>query len=184
MVRGAILGLVVLAFAGCGDDSGDDDGLTGFGPGSTGPGGGGGSTEAASPTSDPGDGSSEPTSAGGGDGTTAEDDGPGSDGATTEPPIGSSGEGSSGEGSEDTGAPPGGGELGECLGTGAWQSCAQWCSANDAACVEGGCDGATVVYYGDVDTCTSMGVGNGDAQACDADFQMGGGISFARCCCA
>lgn len=182
MVRGAISGLVVLALAGCGDDSGDDDGLTGFGPGSTGSGGEGGATEAASPTSAPGEGSSEPTTASGGDGTTVA--GPGSDGATTEPPVGSSGEGSSGEESEATGAPPGGGELGECLGTGAWQSCAQWCSANDAACVEGGCDGATVVYYGDVDTCTSMGVGNGDAQACDADFQMGGGISFARCCCA
>lgn len=182
MVRGAISGLVVLALAGCGDDSGDDDGLTGFGPGSTGAGGGGGSTEAGSPTSAPGDGSSGPTTASGGDGTTVA--GPGSDGATTEPPVGSSSEGSSGEGSEDTGAPPGGGELGECLGTGAWQSCAQWCSANDAACVEAGCDGSTVVYYGDVDTCTSMGVGNGDAQACDAAFQMGGGISFARCCCA
>ena len=178
MLRGAILGVFALSLSACGEENGGDDGLTGFGPGTTG-------ATSDAPTSAAGSGTSGAdsspgvsTTAADGEGSTAADDGPASDDASTEPPAGSS------DGpSESTGPPPGGGALGECLGTGAWQTCAQWCSANDSACVEGGCDGSTVVYYGDVDACTAMGQGQGDAQACDADFQMGGGISFARCCC-
>lgn len=171
--------------AGCGGSSGGDDGLTGFGPG------GEGST--SEPPSD-GSGSSTATTTGAG----------GHDGAATSGGDGSSGaEGGGASSSMDAGAdsdggdsgattagddgsddaPPDGAALGECLGIGAWETCAQWCGANDQSCVEAGCDGATVVYYDDVGACTSMRAAEGDAAACDAGFAMGGGVSFARCCC-
>lgn len=95
---------------------------------------------------------------------------PGTDDATSTPGDTSSG-GGSGEG-----------ELGECIGIGAWESCAQYCEANLDVCVEGGCGGATVVYYGDVADCNAMR-GSGEATPCDEGFGMGGGASFARCCC-
>lgn len=73
--------------------------------------------------------------------------------------------------------------LGECIGLGAWESCAQYCEAVLEVCVEAGCDGSTVVYYGDVAECTDMQGGNGEATPCDEAFGMGGGVSFGRCCC-
>jgi hypothetical protein len=94
---------------------------------------------------------------------------PGTDDATSAP--GDTSSGGSGEG-----------ELGECVGIGAWESCAQYCEAVLEVCVEGGCGGATVVYYGDVAACNAMR-GNGEATPCDEGFAMGGGASFARCCC-
>jgi hypothetical protein len=106
--------------------------------------------------------------------------------STTDPdPSTDSGkDSSSGDGTPDpTTGGVDGAALGDCIGTGAWDSCAQYCSARTQACVEGGCDGATVVYYGDVGDCTSRADGQPEADACDADFAMGGGISFARCCC-
>jgi hypothetical protein len=98
------------------------------------------------------------------------------------------GDTSSGAADESTTAPPCRGEdcpvLGECFGIGIWESCDQFCEANDAVCVEGGCGGATVVLYGDANACIDMR-SNGDAdQPCDAGFdQQGGGVSFGRCCC-
>ena len=98
------------------------------------------------------------------------------------------GDTSSGAADESTTAPPCRGEdcpaLGECFGIGIWESCDQFCEANDAVCVEGGCGGATVVLYGDAMACIDMR-SNGDAdQPCDAGFdQQGGGVSFGRCCC-
>jgi hypothetical protein len=95
---------------------------------------------------------------------------------------------SSGAIDESTTAPPCEGNdcpvLGECFGIGIWESCDQFCEANDAVCVEGGCGGATVVLYGDAMACIDMR-SNGDAdQPCDAGFdQQGGGVSFGRCCC-
>lgn len=94
---------------------------------------------------------------------------PGTDDATTAP--------------GDTSGGTGAGELGECVGIGAWTSCAQYCEAVLDVCVEGGCGGSTVVYYGDVNDCTAMAAGSGEATACDAAFMGGGGASFARCCC-
>jgi hypothetical protein len=86
-----------------------------------------------------------------------------------------------------TGAPPCEGAdcpaLAECFGLGVWESCAQYCEALEATCVAGGCDGATVVYYGDVDACTAMRSSGSSDQGCDEAFAMGGGNSFGRCCC-
>lgn len=89
--------------------------------------------------------------------------------------------------SSESGAPPCEGTdcpaLAECFGLGVWQSCTQYCEAGDATCVAGGCDGATVVYYGDVDACVAMSSSGSSAQSCDDGFDMGGGNSFGRCCC-
>jgi hypothetical protein len=92
-------------------------------------------------------------------------------------------------GTDDATSAPGdtsggnGGTLGQCLGIGAWQSCAQACEAVTDTCVEAGCDGATVVYYPDVGACTALRDGSGAATPCGETFAMGGGVSFARCCC-
>lgn len=99
--------------------------------------------------------------------------------STSGPPPGTSEETTAPGDSGGTGA----GELGECVGIGAWESCAQYCEAVLDVCVEGGCNGATVVYYGDVADCTAMQGGSSEAAACDATFPGGGGASFARCCC-
>lgn len=89
--------------------------------------------------------------------------------------------------SSESGPPPCEGTdcptLAECFGLGVWQSCTQYCEAGDATCVVGGCDGATVVYYGDVDACVAMESSSSSAQSCDEGFDMGGGNSFGRCCC-
>lgn len=86
-----------------------------------------------------------------------------------------------------TSAPPCDGpdcpSLAECFGLGVWQSCTEYCTALKTTCVAGGCDGATVVYYGDVDACTAMDSSGSSAQGCDDGFDMGGGNSFGRCCC-
>lgn len=73
--------------------------------------------------------------------------------------------------------------LDECFGLGVWQSCAQFCNAGSDSCVEGGCDGATVAYYDDVNACVNRQPSSTAATACDAPFMMGGGVSFGRCCC-
>lgn len=89
-------------------------------------------------------------------------------------------------GESSTGTPCEGADcpaLAECFGLGVWQSCTQYCAALDADCVEAGCDGATVVYYGDVDACVAMRSDGESDQACDAEFMQGGGVSFGRCCC-
>jgi hypothetical protein len=85
--------------------------------------------------------------------------------------------------SDTSGGPTGNGELGECIGIGAWESCAQYCEAVLEVCVEAGCDGATVLYYPDVGACTAMRDASSAATPCDQGFAMGGGASFARCCC-
>lgn len=89
---------------------------------------------------------------------------------------------------ESTTTPPCEGEdcpaLGECFGIDIWVSCDQFCEANDAVCVEGGCGGATVLYYGDAMACIDMRSNGEEASACDAGFAtQGGGVSFGRCCC-
>jgi hypothetical protein len=127
---------------------------------------------------------------------TGEDDDTASTGAETStgtPTTGTptTGEGtSSGEGPGESTSSPGdssggggGGALGECIGLGAWETCAQYCEAVTEVCVEAGCDGSTVVYYGDVAACTAMRPGDGAATPCDEGFAMGGGASFGRCCC-
>ena len=83
----------------------------------------------------------------------------------------------------DSSGSPGDGQLGGCIGTGAWTSCAMYCEANLDVCVQGGCGGATVVYYKDATDCEAQQVDSTEATPCDQPFAMGGGISFARCCC-
>lgn len=114
-------------------------------------------------------------------GSVTSDDGPATTSATstTGAPPQTTGPSDTGT----TGAGPGEGQLGECIGVGAWSSCAQYCEAVLEQCVPGGCDGVTVAYYGDVGACTAMRADGGEASACGEGFTMGGGISFARCCC-
>lgn len=95
---------------------------------------------------------------------------------------------SSGSVDESTTAPPCEGAdcpvLGECFGIDIWASCDQFCEANDAVCVQGGCGGATVVYYGDANACIDMSSNGEAALPCDGAFDtQGGGVSFGRCCC-
>lgn len=131
-------------------------------------------------------GTGEAASSASGDGSTT-----GGAGSSTSTPTSGSGDGmSSGEGpGESTSAPSdtsggaGEGTLGECIGLGAWESCAQYCEAVTEVCVAAGCDGATVVYYDDVAACIAMRGSNDEATPCNESFAMGGGVSFARCCC-
>jgi hypothetical protein len=172
MVRPPLGPFVAMLVLGCADvETGEDTNPFGDGTAATGTATG----QATSPTSDDASTATMPTS-----GmpttdapTTAEASSsgppPGTDDATSTPGDSSGG--------------PGQGELGECIGIGAWESCAQYCEAVLDVCVEAGCDGATVVYYGDVADCTAMADGNGEATGCDEGFGMGGGASFARCCC-
>lgn len=88
------------------------------------------------------------------------------------------------DGPSDSSGNPGDGQLGDCIGTGAWTSCAMYCQANLDVCVEGGCGGATVVYYKDAGDCSAEQADSSAATPCAEPFAMGGGISFARCCCA
>lgn len=175
--RSAWIGAGLLALAlGCGNkevsDSGNPFGTT-SGTGSTAPGTGeAGSSEAgsmgsASETSEPTTGS--PT----GEGSTSSASN--TNGSTSDDPT-------TGMPGDSTG-PVGAGQLGECVGTDAWASCAQYCEAILEQCVPGGCDGMTVVYYNDVGACQAMEADGGDASACADPFAGGGGISFARCCC-
>lgn len=101
-----------------------------------------------------------------------------SDSSSGSPPSTSDGPATDGTGN------PGDGQLGGCIGTGAWTSCAMYCEANLDVCVEAGCGGATVVYYKNVGDCTSDQADSSAATPCNDPFAMGGGISFARCCCA
>jgi hypothetical protein len=118
------------------------------------------------------------------------------DGATDDAPTGSASASATADGdgtdtSDDetsTSGPPCRGAdcpaLGECFGIGVWDSCDQFCAANDAVCVDAGCGGATVVFYGDAEACVDMR-SNGDSdQSCADGFELqGGGVSFGRCCC-
>lgn len=177
MVRALIGSSSLLLLVGCGDVDVDDggnpfasatDGTAGTAPVAT-----SAATEAegtSAPATSEATGESGPSTAPGSEGTT-----------TTEPPSTTGDE--SGQPGESSGN-PGDGGLGECVGTGAWESCAQYCSAVLDTCVEAGCGGATVHYYNDVGACTAMETDSTSAQPCDEPFQMGGGISFARCCCA
>jgi hypothetical protein len=177
MPRPPVLSLVAMLVLACADvGTGEDTNPFGDGTAATGT-----DTGASSPTS------GEASTAGTGEATAM----PTTEPATTEAPTtaeastsgpppdtddatstpGDSSDGGSGEG-----------ELGDCIGIGAWESCAQYCEANLDVCVEAGCGGVTVVYYGDIEACTAMR-GNGEATPCDEGFAMGGGASFARCCC-
>lgn len=181
MIRALPAPFVAMLVLGCADVGGGED-TNPFGDGT-----------AATSTAGPGDATQtasegEASTAGSGDatGTTATDTPttdapttadasssgppPGTDDATTAP-------------SDTSGGPTGNGEISECIGIGAWESCAQYCEAVLEACVEGGCDGATVLYYPDVGACTAMRDANAEATPCNEEFAMGGGASFARCCC-
>ena len=190
MLRSAIvLVVVILALPGCAED----DDCNGFG----------------CPTSDP-TAADDAATTGASDPTvdpsmTADDDSPDDDDdtassmtvATTEPgstsdasasDTTSAPESTSNAEEESTTAPPCEGAdcptLAECFGIGIWENCAQYCEANEANCVEGGCDGATVVYYGDANACIDMRSNGQSNQSCDAAFdEQGGGVSFGRCCC-
>jgi hypothetical protein len=132
----------------------------------------GGPTTQADPSTDPSasddlddDGSSAPTDASADDDAAASSD---SADASTSTPDDTS-----------TNCPM----LGECFGVGVWESCDQFCEANSAVCVEGGCGGATVVYYGDAMACIDMDSNGEAAQSCADGFEQGGAVSFGRCCC-
>lgn len=177
MARAPCVLLVAMLVLGCADVGGGED-TNPFGDGTTGAGTGMG--PASSPTS------GDTTGGSGGATGTPTTEGPTTDApttdapTTTEPPPGTD-DATSTPG--DTSGGPGQGALGECVGIGAWESCAQYCEAVTDTCVEAGCDGATVIYYPDVGACTAMRDGNADPMPCAETFAMGGGASFARCCC-
>jgi hypothetical protein len=180
MVRALPASFVVMLVLGCADVGGGED-TNPFGDGTAAT-----STATGNATQAASDG--EASTAGSGDATGT----PTTDATTTDPPT-TADASSSGPppGTDDattapsdtSGGPTGPGELGECIGIGAWESCAQYCEAVLEACVEAGCDGATVLYYPDVGACTAMRDASSAATPCDQDFAMGGGASFARCCC-
>ncbi|MCA9710440.1 MAG: hypothetical protein KDK70_31660 [Myxococcales bacterium] len=177
--NGWVIGVGLVAL-GCGDVEVGDESGNPFGDGTA--------SSTGTSTTTPGTRGTAEDTAGtqGSQGTASTTDGPttdastaeGSSGPTTGPTTGSA----TTTASESSGG-PGEGQLGECLGTGAWSSCAQYCEANLEFCVEGGCDGQTVVYYDDFGACTDLMPASGEATPCTEGFAMGGGISFARCCC-
>ncbi len=177
MARRSLVPLLATLLLGCADVGTGDD-TNPFGDGTTGTGAGTAETPATSDTnttgSDDASGGATTTSPTTDGPTTAEASSsgppPGTDDATTAP--GDTTNGGSGEG-----------ELGECIGLGVWESCAQYCEAVMEVCAESGCDGATLVYYDDVAACEEMQGSNGQATPCGEPFAMGGGVSFARCCC-
>jgi len=177
MARAPWVPLVAMLVLGCTDVGGGEDtnpfgdgtAASGTGTGEPNPPTGGEASTAAS-----GEATAEPTTA------TPTTDAPTTDAPTTGPPPGTD---DATTAPEDTSGGSGEVELGECIGIGAWESCAQYCEAVLEVCVEAGCDGATVVYYGDVASCNAMQGNGGEATACDEGFAMGGGASFARCCC-
>jgi hypothetical protein len=172
------LPLVSLLVLACADVGGGED-TNPFGDGTMGTGTG---TSASNPTSD------EASTAGTGGATamptteSATTDAPTTAEASTSGPPPDTDDATSTPGDTSSDGGSGEGELGECLGIGAWESCAQYCEAILDVCIEGGCGGATVVYYGDVASCNAMR-GEGEATPCDEGFSMGGGVSFVRCCC-
>jgi hypothetical protein len=177
MARPPFVPFVAVLVLGCADVGTGDD-TNPFGDGTTAA--SGQETVGPEPTSDEG------TTAASGEATgtvttgTPTTDAPTTEASTSGPPTGTSDATTAPGDTSDGGT--GAGELGECIGIGAWQSCAQYCEAVLDVCVEGGCDGATVVYYGDVGDCQAM-QGSGEATACDTAFPGGGSASFARCCC-
>jgi hypothetical protein len=177
MVRVATVLFLAMLVLGCADvDAGEDTNPFGDVTAATGTG------QATSPASD------GESTVGGSGGTTGM---PTTEAPTTEAPTtaeaSTSGPSSATDDATstpgDTSGGPGEGELGECIGLGAWETCAQYCEAVLEVCVEGGCDGATVVYYDDVAACTAMRSSGSEATPCDGAFMMGGGVSFGRCCC-
>ena len=189
MVRFALIAVLVV-LAACGDE----DECSGFGcpTASATAADDGASTDASDPSTDPtavddaDDADDDDTGASASASTTDVD--PTTSASASASDTTSAPEGTGSADDESTTLPPCDGvdcpALGECFGIGIWESCAQFCEANDATCVEGGCDGATVVLYGDAMACIDMR-SNGQAdQPCDAGFdQQGGGVSFGRCCC-
>lgn len=179
MARALPVPFLAMLVLGCADVGGGED-TNPFGDGTAGTGiATGEATRAAT--------SGEASTAGSGDVTgTSATDATGTDDA---PPADTSSSGPTGTDDATTapgdtsGGPTGSGELGECIGIGAWESCAQYCEAVLEACVEAGCDGATVHYYPDVGACTAMRDASAQGTPCDEGFAMGGGASFARCCC-
>jgi len=182
MVRVALVALLVV-LAACGEA----DECSGFGcpTGSATAADDGASTDASDPSTDP-TAADDDTATSASASTT--DVAPTTSASASASDTTSAPEGTSSADDESTTSPPCDGAdcpaLGECFGIGIWESCAQFCEANDATCVESGCDGATVVLYGDAMACIDMR-SNGQAdQPCDAGFdQQGGGVSFGRCCC-
>lgn len=175
MARAPWVPLVATLVLGCADvGTGEDTNPFGDGTAATG-------TDTSTPSPTGGDASTAGTGEATTEPTTTE--APTSAEASTSGPPPATDDATSTPGdSSSSGGGSGAGELGECIGIGAWESCAQYCEAILDVCVEGGCDGATVVYYGDVAACNAMR-GNGEAAPCDEGFAMGGGASFARCCC-
>ena len=177
---------MVVAVAACGDDTSSES-LTSFGSASD--------TTSAS-ASDAGTGMTGSTdstvSSASDSGSSATTDASAtSPGTSTTDPTTSAGPTSSSTGGDPTtdgtggsdGGSAGGADLGDCVGLGAWTSCTMYCEAILEACTPDGCGGSTVVYYGDIDDCTGQVDGSGSSQGCSESFQMGGGNSFARCCC-
>jgi hypothetical protein len=176
MSRLPVVSLVSLLVLACADVGGGED-TNPFGDGTAAT---GTDTEASSPTS------GEASTAATGEATTepATTEAPTTAEATTSGPPPDTDDATSTPGDSSSGGGSGEGELGECIGIGAWESCAQYCEAGLDVCVEAGCGGVTVVYFGDIGDCTAATRGNGAATPCDESFAMGGGASFARCCCA
>jgi hypothetical protein len=176
MVRSRVAGLgliVLVGVAGC-TVEGDDGDTNPFGTTAA---TATVASEGAAPTGDPttaGEGSATGTST---TSTTSPTTTPGDTSSTGSSPE------TSGGPSGDSSGDPGDGQLGGCIGTGAWASCAMYCEANLDACVEGGCDGSTVAYYKDATDCDASQPDGTEATPCDAPLVMDGGISFARCCC-
>ena len=189
MLRRVTLAAVLVAPFACGNDGPDCSGLaclTDSGTAGTMTTTTTSSTMTASSTADDGDPSTGAEASSNGDASTTMT----TTASTTDPDGGEStsqADDSSSGGEDVTTGPPCRGPncptLGECFGLGVWQSCTQYCAAGKAECVEGGCEGATVFFYGDVDDCVAMQASGSADQACDAGFPQGGGASFGRCCC-
>ena len=189
MIRSALaISIVLFVVPGCGED---DDECNGFGCPADGvtAADDGASTSASDPSSDPtaaDDADDDDTASSTSVSTTTPDPtttGASADATDTTSPS----ESTSHVDDESTTAACEGADcpaLAECFGIGIWESCAQYCEALEATCVEAGCDGATVVYYGDANACIAMRSNGESDQACDAAFdEQGGGVSFGRCCC-
>jgi hypothetical protein len=185
------IGSLLFVVTGCGED----DECSGFGcpTGSATAADDGASTGASDPTVDP---TADPTTVD--DGEVEDDDSASASASTTDEPTTDASasasdttaapEGTSSADDESTTAPPCDGAdcpvLFECFGIDIWESCTQYCEASKATCVENGCDGVTVVYYGDAQACIDSSSNGSASQSCDAAFDVqGGGVSFGRCCC-
>jgi hypothetical protein len=71
--------------------------------------------------------------------------------------------------------------LSACFQPGDVASCDAVCASEGSTCVEGGCDGATVIYFSGPTECAQVVQTMPDTTACDAELLP---TSEARCCCA